>query len=64
MLRILPALQAHSFAVNGDLKNAPRLTEHEVSLLPIQPFMPESDVKQVLATCNSWTGSKTSCTPS
>ena len=52
MLRILPALQAHAFAVNRDLKNAPRLTGHEVSLLPIQPFMPESDVKQVLATCN------------
>jgi dTDP-4-amino-4,6-dideoxygalactose transaminase len=64
MRRILPALQAYSFVVNGELKNARRFAEQEVSLLPIHPFMSDSDVKQVLAGCNGWARSQTPCTQS
>jgi dTDP-4-amino-4,6-dideoxygalactose transaminase len=47
------AIQAHSFAIEGELKNARRFAEQEVSL-PIHPFMSDSDMEQVVAACNSW----------
>jgi len=59
MRRILPALQAHPFAVNGELKNARLYAEEEVSLLPIQPFMSDSHVEQMLAACNGLARSQT-----
>jgi dTDP-4-amino-4,6-dideoxygalactose transaminase len=62
--RTLPALRAYSFAIGEELKNARRLGVREALLLPIHPFMSDGDVEQVLAPDNSWTGSKTSCTPS
>ena len=46
----------------GELKNARRFAEQEVSLLLIHAFMSDGDAEQVLAAGNSWTGSQTSCT--
>jgi len=51
-----PALQAHSFLIEGELKNARRFAEQEVSL-PIHPFMSDCDVEQVIEACNGWAGS-------
>ena len=64
MRRTLPALQAYSFAVDGELKNARRFGVQEALLLSIHPFMSDGDVEQVLAADNGWTGSQTSCTRS
>jgi hypothetical protein len=64
MRRTLPTHQAHSFAVDGELENVLRLAEQEVPLLPIHPFMFDSDVERVVATSNSWARSQTLCTPS
>ena len=58
MRRILPALQAYSFVVNEELENARRFAEQEVSLLPIHPFMSDSEVEQVRA-CNGLARSQT-----
>jgi hypothetical protein len=59
MRRTLPALPAHSFAVSGKVENAHRFAEQEVSLLPVQPFMSDSE-----ACSNGLAGLQTRCTPS
>jgi hypothetical protein len=59
MRRILSALQAHSFAVSGELEDARRVAKQEVSLFLVQPFMSDSDVEQVLALCNGLARSQT-----
>jgi dTDP-4-amino-4,6-dideoxygalactose transaminase len=64
MRRTFPALQAYSFAIIGEVNNARRFAEQEVSLLPIHLFMSDSDVKQVLAAWNDWARSQTPCTQS
>lgn len=48
-----PALHRQSYVVDGELSNARRFAEKEVSL-PIHPFMTDDDVERVVAACNSW----------
>lgn len=64
MRRTFAALQAYSFAINGKVNNARRFAEQEVPLLPIHPFMSDSDVEQVLAACNTWGDHRSECTQS
>jgi len=64
-IQIAPvAIVNTAFAIHGELKNAHRFAEQEVSL-PIYPFMSDNDVgRRIVAACNSWARSQTSCTPS
>lgn len=48
-----PALRGQSFSVHGELTNARRFAEKEVSL-PIHPFLSDEDVERVVDACNSW----------
>ena len=43
------------FHVEGSLDRAADFTRREVSL-PIHPYLSETDVGQVIAACNAWTG--------
>jgi dTDP-3-amino-3,4,6-trideoxy-alpha-D-glucose transaminase len=54
--RIIPhqaALEGVSFETTSPLENAIRFSENEVSL-PIHPFLTETEVETVIATCNNW----------
>lgn len=48
-----PALQAHSFTIEGELNNARLMANQEVSL-PIHPFLSNDDVERVISACNTW----------
>jgi dTDP-3-amino-3,4,6-trideoxy-alpha-D-glucose transaminase len=48
-----PALRGQLYRIDGELTNARRFAEKEVSL-PIHPFMSDDDVERVIAACNNW----------
>jgi len=48
-----PAMNAASFAVEGNLVHATRIAAGEISL-PIHPYLTSDEIDRVIAACNSW----------